>query len=78
MTVQVAGIPMMPRTNEATQKPLEAPAASMVVPSIVNGMPQALQLLEVIALWPPQRGQRMICLPSGVRRIAGARSPAAA
>ena len=47
---QPAGMPMMPSTSDATQNPLLVPAASSVVPSIVKGMPQLLQLLAVIGL----------------------------
>ena len=56
ITVQNAGMPMIPSTSDATQNPLLDPPASSVVPSIVNGMPQALQLFAVIGetLW--QRG----------------------
>jgi hypothetical protein len=43
---------------------LLAPAASIVVPSIVNGMPHALQLFELIGDCPAHRGHLMICLPS--------------
>jgi len=71
-------MPMMPSTNEATQNPLLVPAASRVVPSIVKGMPQDLQLLAVIGLAALHLGQTMICLVSFWRMILGARSPAAA
>ena len=77
--VQPNGMPMMPSTSDATEKPLALPAASGEVPSIVNGMPQCLQLLAVIGLGRLHLLQMMICLPvSSSRRIAGARSPAAA
>jgi hypothetical protein len=71
-------MPMMPSTSDATQNPLLVPAASSVVPSIVNGMPQLLQLLAVIGLSDWQRGHMMVCRPSSLRRMRGARSPAAA
>ena len=70
-----AGRLMIPSTSDATQKPLFAPMASAVVPSIVNGMPQLLQLLEVMELFAEQRGQMMNCLPSALRVIFGARRP---
>ena len=41
---------MIPSTRLATEKPLVAPPASAVVPSIVKGMPQLLQLLLVMGL----------------------------
>src|SRR5687768_4323208 len=78
ITAQAAGNPMMPRTSDATQNPLLVPLASNVVPSIVNGMPQLLQLLAVIGLIAWQRGQTIVCRPSLLRKIRGARSPAAA
>src|SRR5260221_11544119 len=78
MTVQNAGSPMIPSTNDATQNPLLVPAASSVVPSIVNGIPQLLQLLAVTGLTDAQRGHWMVCDPSVRRTIFGARSPAAA
>src|SRR5215213_7301923 len=56
MTAQNAGRPMMPSTSDATQNPLLVPDASSVVPSIVNGMPQLLQLLLVMADTDWQRG----------------------
>jgi hypothetical protein len=68
---------MMPSTSDATQKPLLVPLASSVVPSIVNGMPQLLQLLAVMGLSAWQRGQQDCWAPS-LRRMRGARSPAAA
>src|SRR5207237_1853743 len=77
-TTHAAGNPMIPRTSDATQNPLLVPAASRVVPSMVKGMPQPLQLLAEMGLSPEQRGHLMVCLPSLVRRIPGARSPAAA
>src|SRR4051794_13192148 len=55
-TVQPAGMPMMPSTSDATHQPLLCPAASSVVPSIVNGMPQLLQLFAVIGDMLPHRG----------------------
>ena len=72
------GMPMIPRTSDATQNPLVAPLVSMVVPSMVNGMPQLLQLLAEIGLEAEQRGQTIHCFPSEPRMIFGARSPAAA
>jgi len=49
-TVHAAGIPISPSTSDATQNPFAFPAASTVVPSIVNGIPHALQLFDVIGL----------------------------
>src|SRR5262245_21201826 len=76
--VQLVDSPMIPSISDATQKPLLAPAASSVVPSIVNGIPQLLQLLEVMGLRLEHRGHWIDCPPPDVRRILGARSPAAA
>src|SRR3954466_12457342 len=73
-----SGTPMIPSTSEATANPLLVPAASRVVPSIVKGMPQLLQLLAVIGLSEAQRGHSMVWLLSDIRIIFGARSPAAA
>src|SRR3954470_6711914 len=75
---QYAGIPMIPSTSDATQNPLLVPAASSVVPSIVNGIPQLLQLLAVTGLTDAHRGHWIVCDPSDRRTIFGARSPAAA
>ena len=62
--------PMIPSTSEATQNPLLAPAASRVVPSMVKGMPQVLQLLAVMGERDWQRGQMMDCLPPSGRKIS--------
>src|SRR5690349_20066557 len=78
MIAQNAGRLIMPSTSAATQNPLLVPLASSVVPSIVNGIPQLLQLLAVIGLIAWQRGQTIVCRPSLLRKIRGARSPAAA
>ena len=56
---------MIPSTSDATQKPLLVPLASSVVPSIVNGMPQLLQLLAVMGEMFLQRGHWMFCAPPG-------------
>ena len=60
----------MPSTSDATQNPLLVPAASSVVPSMVKGMPQDLQLLAPMGERDWQRGHMMNCLPSSERRIA--------
>src|SRR3954470_15008239 len=78
MTAQNAGRPMMPSTSDATQNPLLVPDASSVVPSIVNGMPQLLQLFAVIGESDWHRGHMIVWAPSLDRRMRGARSPAAA
>lgn len=78
MQVQPAGMPMMPRTSEATLRELPEPAAWSEVPSMVKGMPQEAQLLAVMRLIIMQRGQRMACLPVESVVICGARLPAAA
>ncbi len=67
ITIMNAGRLMIPSTSDATQNPLFVPVASSVVPSIVNGMPQLLQLFAVIVLLAMHRGQMMICFPSFVR-----------
>src|SRR5262249_53586365 len=55
------GSPMIPSTSDATQNPLLVPLASSVVPSIVNGIPHALQLLAVTGDSAEHRGHRMFC-----------------
>ena len=47
-TMKQDGSEMIPNTSDATQNPLLVPAASSVVPSIVKGIPQLLQLLALI------------------------------
>jgi hypothetical protein len=57
-------MPMIPSTSDATANPLLLPAASSVVPSMVNGIPHALQLLAVIALIPgaPRAADRLLAV----------------
>src|SRR5688572_10810765 len=63
------GSAMIPSTRDATHHGLFPPAASSVVPSMVNGMPQPLQLLALIELGLEQRGQTIDCAPLGLRTM---------
>ncbi len=75
---QNPGRDTIPSTSDAVAKPEPSDGSPAVVPSIVNGFPQLLQLFAATGDGVAHRGQTISCEPSTFRRNFGALSPAAA